>query len=278
VLEPQLRKELDRLRYRGYQGGFISRHRALLFSPCDPAKIGEVLLLVVAGLALWYWSLDFVSRFWSWVLDFWASALGVGGVTGMIHYELVGLIHFSIPDFYAPARLPTTSMWWLGVLFAVALVVASLIVPRAYLPIAYMLRIVAFFQGCSQVFFAFWPEAFPYSVSGYIHTVLIASLMLISLMPIVLAFTYYLFDFGIWRNIALTLVIMGHLTVMVPLQYVFHAWILYHTSLLFLPLLFFVFGLPLSVMVFIAFYSWGFSWKNLLHEQRVQWKLRKRFV
>ena len=45
-----------------------------------------------------------------------------------------------------------------------------------------------------------------------------------------------------------------------------------------LPLLFFVSGLPLNVLVFISFYAWGFSWRNRLQEQQVQLKVRRRFV
>ena len=48
--------------------------------------------------------------------------------------------------------------------------------------------------------------------------------------------------------------------------------------LLLASVLFFVSGLPLNVLVFIAFYSWGFSWRNRLLEQQVQLKVRRRFV
>ena len=269
---PWLRRELERLRYRGYKGGFISRHRALLVSPLDRRKIGTAVLLLVSSLVLWYALLDGVASFWSVVLDFWGSVLAIGGVAGAVHYDLAGVIHFSIPNFQVPSALPTPFLWWVGIALVLGLLIASLLVPDRYLPIAYFLRIVAFFQGCAQVFFAFWPEAFPYSASGYVHTVLIASLALISLVPIVLAFTYYILDFGVVRDAALTAVVMGHLTVMVPLQYVAHAWVLHHLSLLFLPLLFFVVGLPLSVLVFIAFYGWGVSWSNRLREQEVQFR------
>jgi hypothetical protein len=158
------------------------------------------------------------------------------------------------------------------------LVLVSLLLPRRYLPVSFFLRIVAFFQGCSQLFFAFWPEAFPYSAGGYIHTMLIAGLMIVPLVPIVLGFTYYLFDFSLSRKIGLTAMLMLHLTLLIPLQYAAHGWIMCHSSLLFLPLLFFVSGLPLNVLVFISFYAWGFSWRNRLQEQQVQLKVRRRFV
>jgi hypothetical protein len=277
-VDPWLREELNRLRYRGHRGGFIPKHRALLFSPFDASKWSTAALLMVGFLVVWYLLLDLVTRFWGAVLDFWASVLGFGGVVGMIHYRLFGLIPFSVPDLYVPAGLPGTGTWWAGVVFLIVLLAGSFLLSPRYLPVAYLLWVLALFQGCAQLFFAFWAEYFPYTASGYLLTVLLASLALISIVPIVLALTYYVFDFGPARSIALTALMMGHLTVLVPFQYSLHAFILNRTSLLFMPLLFLAVGLPLGVLVFIAFYGWGFSWSHRLRDQQVQWKVRRRFV
>jgi hypothetical protein len=277
-VEPWLRDELNRLRYRGYGGGFIPRHRALLFSPFDSTKVSWAVLLLVGFLVVWYLLLGLVSRFWGAVIDFWASVLGFGGVVGTLHYRLFGLIPFTVPDVYVAAGLPDTLTWWAGTVFLIVLVASSFLLSPRYLPVAYLLWVLALFQGCAQLFFAFWAEYFPYTASGYILTVLLASLALISLVPIVLAFTYYVFDFGPARGIALTALMMGHLTVLVPFQYSLHAFILNRTSVLFMPLLFLSVGLPLGVLIFIAFYGWGFSWSHKLRDQQVQWKVRRRFV
>ncbi len=271
-------RRLERLRYRGYLGGFIARHRALLFSPSNPTKIAGAVLLPIAFLVLWYLVRDHVSNAWLAMFDAWRAILGVSGYVTMVGYEVGEWTRFSVPYLYVPANLPGDTAWWLGVGFVVVLVVGSFLISHAYLPVAYLLRIVALFQGCAQFFFAFWPNQFPYSAAGYIHGMLIAGLMLITLIPVILGFTYYLFDFSLWRKIGLTLMMMVHLAILIPLQYAVHAYILHHCSLLFLPVLFFVFGLPLNVLVFIAFYTWGFSWKNRLREERVQWKIRRRFV
>lgn len=268
---------LEAMRFRGHKGGFISRHRALLISPCDPRKILTSILLVFASVGLWYLCLDAVSRFWAAVMEFWAVVLGFSVGAGMVPYELWG-IEFTVPYMDVPCGLPTTFLWWTGIALTIVLVLISLLLPRRFLPVSFFLRIVAFFQGCAQLFFAFWPEAFPYSAGEYIHTMLIAGLMIVPLAPVVLGFTYYLFDFSLGRKIGLTAMLMLHLTVLIPLQYSAHAWIMYHSSLLFLPLLFFVSGLPLDVLVFISLYAWGFSWRSRLLEQQVQLKVRRRFV
>jgi len=268
---------LEALRYRGCRGGFISRHRALLFSPADRGKIASAVALAAGSLALVLLARDAIARFWSVALDFLGSVLGVAQVARLVDYRL-GPVEFRTPLVVVPSALPDPWLWWAGALLTAALVAVSVLLPRRFLPLAYSLRIVAFFQACSQLFFALWPGAFPYTGTGYVHTLLIAEEMLVALIPLVLAFTYYLFDFGVPRKIALTAIVLGHLLVMVPLQYAVQAFVLYHFSLLFLPLLFFVFGLPLNVLLFIALFSWGFSWRSLLQEQSVQWKARRRFV
>jgi hypothetical protein len=49
---------------------------------------------------------------------------------------------------------------------------------------------------------------------------------------------------------------------------------MHHASLLVMPLLFFVAGLPLNVMMFIALFGWGFSWQDRLHDENVQRQVR----
>jgi hypothetical protein len=267
----------ERLRYRGYRGDFLPRHRALLFAPSHATKILGSIALSLAWLLLWILALDFVTGAWLSILGALRSLLGLSGFAVRVPYELFGF-HFTVPYLYVTAGLPSVTTWWIGAIVTIVVVIASFLTPRSFTPAIYLLRVIAFFQITAQVFFAFWPQAFPYGASGYVHGMLIAGLFLISLVPIILGFTYYIFDFSLGRKIGLTLLMMVHLSITIPVQYLLHAFMLHHVSLLFLPLLFFIFGLPLDVMIFIGFYTWGFSWKNRLRTESVQWKVRRRFV
>lgn len=57
---------------------------------------------------------------------------------------------------------------------------------------------------------------------------------------------------------------MLHLWILIPMQYVAHAYLIHTFSLLYMPVLFLMFGLMIDVFVFIAFYAWGMSWEGAL--------------
>ena len=255
------------LRFRGVRGGLIQKHRSMITSVHQPRRFFFASLTAAVLLVLWALSLDWIAVFWASVMDFWQARIGIEGQVSIIHYQLGDMVRFSMPYLYFHSGIPTNDLWWAGTIATAILVLASMLLPRRLLPVSFTLRIVSFFQGCAQLFFVLWPYEFPYRASGYIHGTMIACLMLISLVPVLLGFTYFLFDFKLYRKLGLALLTMLHLVVMIPLQYVLHAYLLAHFSLLFLPLLFFVFGLPLNTLIVIAFYSWGFSWKDDLREE-----------
>ena len=82
-----------------------------------------------------------------------------------------------------------------------------------------------------------------------------------TLLPLILGFSYFLFDFRLPQKIGLTVGIMAYLVIFLPFQYMLHVWII-HNSILFMPILYFVFGPFLDVLIFVSLYSWGMSWKS----------------
>jgi hypothetical protein len=256
--DPTLSGPLDEARFRGHRGGIIARHRSLVVEPRTRGKLLSDGAMLLGVLVVWALLFDRVTIAWAVILDFWQAVFGMDGYVLRLEYQW-GL---RFPYLGFASGWPGPGLWIAGAVFTVALFVASFLVPRRFLPIASGLRVVAFFQACAQVFFAFWPEHFPYSGAGYVHGMLIAGLAFITLVPLLLGFTYYVFDVGWQRKLGLTLVIMLHLFVFVPLQFMAQAVLIYHLSVLFLPILFFVFGLPLDVLIFIGFYGWGASWKS----------------
>jgi hypothetical protein len=260
---PGLRKRIDQLRHRGHGGGYIFKHRAMFTAVQRPSKFMQGLILVVVLTVAWMFLINRVALVWANILDFWRSILGLGGYVVILHYQILDLFRVDVPYFPISSGGPGFVVWWIGALATLFVIFVSFILPQRHLPLKYLMRILALFQGCSQVFFAFIPLEFPYAASGYVHGMLIVQLVLLSIIPVLVGLTYYVFDFSFLKKLVLTVMIMVYMIILAPLLYMAHAYILHNYSLLFLPLLFFVFGLPLNVLIFIAFYSWGASWKDI---------------
>jgi hypothetical protein len=258
---------IEDLRYRGYGGGRIQIHRALLTSPWNGYKLITSAGLAAAFLVGWILVMKWVSALWGWIMAFGCETMGIPSYVTIVHYYFGSLFSFSAPYLYLRSSLPDSAELLIGAVITFVVLIATFFLPRRYVPFIYLIRIVVFFHACALLFFTVVPLAFPYTASGYVHGVLIAGLVLIALIPIVLAFTFFIYDFSLLKKTLLTLLIMLHFTILIPLQYTAHVLVLYHASLLMLPLLFFVFGLPLDVMIFISFYSWGASWKNKLYRE-----------
>ncbi len=269
------RREVLRMRQRGWGGGDIPAHRALRVSPVRPGKLVPAALLAIALLAAYLLLLGPVSHLWAGMLEFWRSAVDLPGRVSMVRYDFYGLLQFDVPSLSFGSGLPGSELWWGGLVFTLLLGLGSFAVPLTWLPLRYLLRLVAFFQAGAQLFFGLWPWAFPYDGSGYVHGMLIADLMLIALIPVLLGSTYFVLDFSLWRKALLALLTMLHMLVLVPLQYAVHAYVIHHLSLLFMPLMFFVFGLTVNVLVFISFYAWGVSWWHPLRVEDVRWARRQ---
>jgi hypothetical protein len=268
--DPALRREIEDLRYRGHRGGYILNHRALLTSRRGRWKWGTCVVLSLGLFLGWLYAVRWVTPFWADIMRFWNDALGMGGYVTLIHYQLANIYDFKVPYLHVTSAAPDYLILLAGWIVTVILFIASFFLPRHNLPLIYGVRVILLFHLCAQVFFTFMPLSFPYGAAGYVHGVLIAGLALISLIPLLMGFTYFVFDYAFWRKVGLTLLIMAHLVVFIPTQFAAHAFILHHSSLLFLPVLFFGFGLALDVMIFIGFYSWGASWRNDLYREDIR--------
>jgi len=66
-------------------------------------------------------------------------------------------------------------------------------------------------------------------------------------------------DFGMLSKALLTSTTMAYLALFLPFQCLLQALVLQRT-VLFMPVLYIVFGMPIDVMLVIGFYSWGMTW------------------
>ena len=132
---------------------------------------------------------------------------------------------------------------------------------RSLRPITYLLRAVLFIQFTALLYFLLAAARFPHTPDSYMEGLVSYQIALISAVPTLFGLTYYIFKFGLIKKIALTVLTMSHLSLFLPVQILLQAMVL-EKSVLFMPILYIVFGLPVDILLILAFYSWGMSWPS----------------
>jgi hypothetical protein len=260
-LETSLPSHLEQLRLRGWRGGLIPPHRA--FERLDPGAsdlIGGALLLIGTSLS-WVALLGTIGKFWQHIFAFWAKPLGLEFSIVMVPQHWSSHMRFALPYLSAPAGPITPLTWSITAAVTVLALVGTYLMGEELLPVVYLVRALVLIQSGALVYFAVFSARFPHDIPSYTIGMLVFGMILIGLVPVILAFTYYVFDFSFMKKLTLTALTMAHLVLLIPLQYLLHIWVLHH-SILFMPILYFAFGPFLDILVFVSLYSWGMSWRT----------------
>jgi len=248
------------LRARGAKGGVIGKHRAMVGLDWTAGRVARSLLLSIAGAVVLVFSLPLLARGYTIFYEEVVWWVGLPAGVGTTPFHVSDVLQINVP--YLRLAAPWPERWhWIVVstLTAIAFLL-SFLLPARFLPARYFLRFVAMVQAVSLGYFAFAHPPFLYPLPGYTSGMLAAGMAVLVLVPIVLGFAFYIFDHDLGRQLLFTLGVIGHMAVLLPLQVLIHAWLSHYLSALVQPTLFFVFGLLLEVLVFVAFYGWGMSW------------------
>lgn len=253
---------LSSLRYRSHSGRLIRKHRALRTLDFERASFVHPLLLLVTFYAILIPSASLISQVWSALFAFWLNRLDIQTTLLSEPRSILGLVTIKIPYPDLTGAFPTPRILLSTVIGCIAaMAVAYLSFRRALLPLSYFIWGLCLVQLMAVVFFYVAPEKFPHSIATHIANCMESSAILIYLVPCLLSFSYYLFDHSLAKKIIGTALIIATMIVVVPFQYLAHTAIAYHFSLLFMPVLFTVFGLLYQVGTFVALYGWVVSWE-----------------
>lgn len=205
--------------------------------------------------------LDALLEAWRWMLEALRVPLGLPGVVSTRVVE-IGPIGVAIPFYTAVAHWPAALDLRTGWILTALLAGAGMLLRGRYTPLAYFLRALAVIQLTAQVWFSLADPPFTYALSQYVAGLLVCGVVILLLAPILVAGTYFIFDFPLSQKLLLATMLLVHLAVFLPLQAVVHAYVIYRGSLLTMPVLFLVFGVLLDVFVYVALYGWGMSWRS----------------
>lgn len=254
-------RRIDVQRDRGFRGGRIAPHRSMIGLEVSRWLLVDLVLLPLMFALAVFVLLDPLLEQWRNLFEMLRAPLGLPGVVTTRVVEL-GPISVAIPFYSAQAAWPAPMDLRSGWILVAGLAIAGVLLRGRFTPFAYLLRALAVVQLTAQVWFSFAEPPFSYSLPQYMSGLLVCGVVILLLAPVLVSFTYFIFDFPLWQKLLLATMLLAHLAVFLPLQAVVHAYVIHRGSLLAMPILFLVFGVLLDVFVYVALYGWGMSWRS----------------
>ncbi len=255
-------QRIDDLRFTGFAGTTIKMHRAFLTMPIHQRDIASALVLPLVFDALLLFLTDPLIALWRFMLTFLTGQLGLAAVVTARTIDL-GPALITFPNLEISAGMPTP--FGLFTTFLATLVIwllTMLMKPARLLPMIYLLRAAVIVQWSAILYFTFFETVIPIQLTDYMGKSLAASYVLMALVPWLFGIGLYIFNFSILHKIGVTLLALGYLSLLVPMQYLLQLIVFHYASIQFLPLGFIAFGTFLDVFVIIAIYGYGMTWRN----------------
>ena len=249
---------MEEIRFRGHRGGVISMHRALTHFRLGPMNLLASISLCLVFSTVWVILLPSLCSFWRDFLNLSLRLLPLHGTLELAEHRF-GSYRLEIPYLRIYSMLPSLGTWSLTCLITLLLFAATMVLPKKLTPVVYLTRGILLVQASALLYFALWPMSFPHAPDSYMEALITSGIGLISVVPLLFGLTYYIFDFGLWKKALITGLTMAHLTLFLPFQVVLQALLLQKT-ILFMPVLYIIFGMPVDVLLIIALYSWGMTW------------------
>lgn len=251
-------------RYRSGATTFAFEHRAFAVRPGAARIVAGAAAGTVFALGAWLVLLPHVSRLWGHALAALAAALPAAPQAAaprvVMALQHVGPVTVGVPSLSLPTVLPSAALVAATAAVVVLLAWATHLAPESWRPGVYFARALLIIQTTAVVYFALWADHFPYTVAGYLEGMTATGIAVATAAVVVLGLTYYVQDIAVWRKALLTVLVLAYSAVLVPLQYAVHGLVLAQASVLFLPVLYLFFGVPLHVFALVALYAWGMSW------------------
>ena len=251
---------IGRWRYRGHTGRLIRRHRALRSLAFRPSSLAHPLLLGAGFFAAVWSSQQYIARWWADILQFWCDKTGIEASAGVKSITLAGSFIYQIPVLHAASPFPTTEALRTSlILIAIAMLVSYLFL-RRFLPLCYLVWAIALIHATSLVHFYLQPDRFPYSVGSHVSSGLAMALIVLLIIPLLLAVAYYPLNFALYKKVGVTVLMIGSVGIFAPLLYACHLVVMSHFSILYMPILFTVFGMLPIILMIVAIYGLAMSW------------------
>lgn len=234
-------------------------HRALVHFHLGPMNLVVASVLFVFFSAVWLAILPYVCDIWRLFFSFGLGLLHLDVRLELVHWQ-GGFLKLGVPCLRVTPVLPGFQTWMWNCLITAAGFAVTYWLPKHLVPMIYLARGILLIHASACIYFVVWPTQFPHSPDSYMEGLMFSSIAIVTIVPLLFAFTYYIFDFGVWRKALLTALTMVYLVLFIPFQLLFQGLILQKT-VLYMPVLYIIFAMPADVLIIVAFYAWGMTWK-----------------
>ncbi|NBX02647.1 MAG: hypothetical protein EBR02_01005 [Alphaproteobacteria bacterium] len=256
-----LSEKLIKQRHIGVRGTKILKHRALRRMPLSSAALQTAILLpLLLDIILWF-NFDTIAAFWTNIINFWMDKMNLG--YSAAHFDMTVLrrtIAIPYPDL--PTLYPTTAFVIENLIVSLVLALVTFVIPRVNMPAIYLLRASILIHCTSIAYFLISPNSFPYDIGNYVSGMLALGQYLLFIIPPLMGLLFYVLDFPLWRKMVVTALMLGFFIILFPLQYLLYAMMLASWTMLFMPLLYIMFGPLLNTLMFVCWYSWAMTWRG----------------
>lgn len=225
----------------------------------------SALLLLPASYATLAWAWNGVSLYWTTALL--SASRWVGIPIEMADVDRQGA-WLATPELqlHWSAQYPGDVLLLVTALVSIAAFSASFVRKERWLPVAYLVRVLAAVQLGVCGYFLASPSNFPYTAQEHLRAIFLMQTMIVKDIPLAMSLIYYPLDFTLTQKAAATLLITVYFIAILPFVLTLHTCIVFHASLLFVPLCFFLLGAPLMLGLFLTLYSYCASWPGVIRQ------------
>lgn len=217
-------------------------------------------------IALWQFKPQLM-LFWRWLLSSWAPVLGLSTPT---HWMVDNADALQRQLLHNNAGLPSVTQVAVTAMGVGIFWLASGLLSDRFHPLKIAVRVLCLIQGSACLFFAWVPESFPYTTSGHLNTLLLMGYGFMLAIGPMLALGWGVLNVPWLAKVLMPFLFLAFFAVMLPHKALLHIWLLEHFSILFMPVLFLLFGTLLELWIFVALYALLTSWTPTLTTNSAQ--------
>ncbi|GKT18684.1 hypothetical protein AVHY2522_19750 [Acidovorax sp. SUPP2522] len=233
-------------------------HRSMTPLKVTPFLLIQAIVLPAALCALLVWGRRDLFDFWRDVIVFWSQALDIP-LRRLLIDGRVGSDGMALTAGASDRPLPGMAGMAAAAGMVVVLLLASLRMRKASLPLKYPMRIIGVVQAFALAYFWFIPQHFPYTISRHSEELMFIGYVMMVATPVMLGAGYYILNESLLSKVGNTLAILAFFALLIPHQVMAQAFLMHHLSVLYMPVLYICFGAVFDALVFVALYSWVMS-------------------